>query len=127
MPDRYTLASQFVDPVLERTVLAAIAARPVEAGAVVARLTPELFPETQALYEAVIIGELFVSFGESHLAVLHLTDFTVHSPCSERPFRSHVHQKRSIFIQPLVCMARRRVVHFTPSTMSLKATMTQHP
>jgi hypothetical protein len=31
---------------------------------------------------------LFVIFGESHLAVLHLTDFTVRSPCSERPFHN---------------------------------------
>jgi replicative DNA helicase len=56
MPDRYTLASAFVDPVLERSMLAAIAARPDEAAAMVTRLTPELFPEAQALYEAVMAG-----------------------------------------------------------------------
>ena len=42
--------------------------------------------------------------------------------------RSHFHQKWSIFIQSSVCMASsRRVANFTSSTMSPKATMTQHP
>lgn len=56
MPDRYTLASAFVDLVLGRSVLAAMVARPDEAAAMVARLTPELFPEAQIVYEAVMTG-----------------------------------------------------------------------
>ncbi len=36
---------------------------------------------------------LFVSFGESHLAVLYQIDFIIRSPCSELPFQRCFHQK----------------------------------
>jgi hypothetical protein len=48
---------------------------------------------------------LFVSFGESHLTILSLTDCIARSLCSKLHFPGQFNQKRSIFIQALVCMA----------------------
>ncbi len=67
---------------------------------------------------------LFVSFGESQLAVLDLAAWTVHRSYSEPLPRIHFHHKKPIVIQPLVCMIPSKGGSLDPHPMSPKATMT---
>jgi replicative DNA helicase len=52
MPERYTLAREFRNPTLEQSLLAAIATRPDVYWAVSDLLSPDVFTESRALYEA---------------------------------------------------------------------------
>jgi hypothetical protein len=61
--------------------------------------------DADASYQCLQDFAISISFGESHLAVLYLTDLIVRSACSELPFPEAFSSKAVNFINTLVCMA----------------------
>jgi hypothetical protein len=68
---------------------------------------------------------LFVVFGESQPVVRDLAEWITRRPCSGPVSQVLFHQKRSIFIWPLVCMALSESGSPHSQTVSPKATMSQ--